>query len=366
MQPPKEIILLTGSSGLIGSAVAERFAERYQVVGLDVQEPRQPSSADFVEMDISSDVSVQSGLRTVRQRHGDRIASVIHLAAYYDFKGEPSPLYDEITVRGTERLLRELQSFRVEQFVFSSTMLVHKPCQPGETIDESSPVEGKWDYPKSKVATEELIQRQRGDIPCVLLRIAGVYNDACHSIPIAHQIQRILERHMTSGVYPGDVNCGQAFVHLDDLVDALWLLAERRARLPGELTLLIGEPETLSYDELQRTLGQLIHGEEWTTRQIPKALAKTGAWLQDHLPLAEDPFIKPWMIDLADDHYALNISRARTLLGWQPKHSLRETLPAMVAALQADPHGWYKANKLEAPSDLEEKFAQPVGESHER
>lgn len=32
--------------------------------------------------------------------------------------GAPSPLYDEITVRGTERLLRMLQDFEVEQFIF--------------------------------------------------------------------------------------------------------------------------------------------------------------------------------------------------------------------------------------------------------
>lgn len=362
-----DVVLVTGSSGLIGSAVVERCAEHCRVVGLDVKAPsRQPTSSDFVEVDISSDESVQSGLRQVRQRHGERVASVIHLAAYYDFKGEPSPKYDEITVSGTERLLRGLQALRTEQFIFSSTMLVHAPCEPGQRINEDSPLEPKWDYPKSKVTTEELIGRQHGEIPYVLLRIAGVYDDECHSIPIAHQIQRIAERHLTSGVYPGDTSRGQAFIHLEDLVDALLLLAQRRAELPRELTLLLGEPETLSYDELQRTLGQLIHGEEWETRQIPKALAKTGAWLQDHLPLGEEPFIKPWMIDLADDHFALDISRARKLLGWEPRHSLRETLPKMVAALRADPLGWYKANKLEPPSDLEEKLAQPAGDAHER
>src|SRR5438105_15324928 len=54
------------------------------------------------------------------------------------------------------------------------------------------------------------------------------------------------------------------------------------------------------------------------------------------------------MIDIADDHYALDITRARTLLGWEPRHSLRETLPTMIAALKADPVGWYRANKLNA------------------
>jgi len=116
---------------------------------------------------------------------------VVHLAAYYDFAGEPSPLYDEVTVRGTERLLRGLREFEVEQFIFSSTMLVHAPCEPGRRIDEKWPLEPKWDYPKSKVATEQLILAEHGATPVVLLRIAGVYDDDCHSIPIANQIALI-------------------------------------------------------------------------------------------------------------------------------------------------------------------------------
>jgi nucleoside-diphosphate-sugar epimerase len=332
---------------LIGSAVVKRFAGPFTVIGFDTKRPQHlPPTADFVEVDLSSDESVGRSLRNVRERHGPQLASVIHLAAYYDFSGEPSPKYEQITVRGTERLLRGLKDFRVEQFMFSSTMLVHRPCEPGQRITEDRPLEPRWDYPKSKVQTEELIRQQHGDIPFALLRIAGVYDDSCHSIPLAHQIQRIYERRLTGHVYPGDPARGQAFIHLDDLIDAFWLLVERRGQLPRELTLLLGEPETLSYEELQRTLGWLIHGEEWETRQVPKALAKTGAWLQEHLPGVEEPFIKPWMIDRADDHYALDITRARTLLGWEPKRSLRDTLPKMVANMKADSAGWYRQNKL--------------------
>ena len=137
-------------------------------------------------------------------------------------------------------------------------------------------------------------------------------------------------------------------------MDVFSLLVERRVELPPELTLLIGESKTLSYDAVQRALGRLIHGEEWQTKQIPKALAKAGAWLEDHMPFGEEPFIKPWMIDLADDHYELDITRARTVLGWEPKRSLGETLPKMVSALKNDPIRWYRENKLEPPSWLEE------------
>lgn len=74
-------------------------------------------------------------------------------------------------------------------------------------------------------------------------------------------------------------------------------------------------------------------------------------------PLAKEPFIKPWMIDLADDHYALDVTRARKLLEWWPKQTLRGTLPLMVAALARDPVGWYRENRLVPPSWLHAQAA---------
>ena len=366
MKTESGIALVTGSSGTIGSAVMRRFAGRFDsIVGFDLEAPTTPlPGCVYVPVDITSDESVLEGLRIVREHHGAHVASVIHLAAYYDFFGEPSPKYDEITVRGTGRLLRGLRDlgFQVEQFVFSSTMLVHRPAEPGQFINEDWPLEPTWAYPESKVRTEQLIREERGDLPAVLLRIAGVYGDRCHSIPLAHQIQRIYERQFTSRLYSGSTSHAQSFMHLDDLVDAIELVVERRATLPPELPLLLGESEALSYDELQHTLARLIHGESWETLEVPgplAPLAKAGTWVMEKLPGA-DPFIKPWMIDRANDHYALDITRARTLLDWEPKRSLRETLPKMIAALKADPLGWYLENKLEPSSEVREQAETPL------
>lgn len=354
MESQRDIILITGSSGLLGSASVRTLADRFRVVGFDREGyPHPPPQAECVCVDLTSESSIKDGLSRLRHGYGERIASVIHLAAYYDFSGEPSPLYEELTVRGTERLLRALRDFAVDQFVFSSTMLVHAPCEPRQRIDEDWPLEPKWDYPQSKVKTEELIRAERGDISAVILRIAGVYDDRCHSIPLAHQMQRIYERRLTSRVFPGDISHGQAFIHLDDVVEAISHAIRLRAGLPSELVLLLGEPETLSYGELQHEFGRLIHDEAWETREISKALAKTGAWFQNFLPLSEEPFIKPWMIDLADDHYTIDISRARTTLHWEPQRSLRGTLSKMVDSLKADPLDWYRDNGLSPPAWLE-------------
>ena len=98
----KETVLVTGSSGLIGTAVCNRLGARFNVVGFDrAGPPHPPPVAECVCVDITSDPSVREGLERIRVGYGERIASVIHLAAYDDFSGEPSEKYETITVQGT-------------------------------------------------------------------------------------------------------------------------------------------------------------------------------------------------------------------------------------------------------------------------
>jgi uncharacterized membrane protein len=134
-------------------------------------------------------------------------------------------------------------------------------------------------------------------------------------------------------------------LHLDDLLDALQRVVDRRGSLPPEAALLLAEDETMSFGDIQKVVGRLAHGEDWQTRSIPKALASTGAWMQDKV-LDEDPFIRPYMVEMSSDHYEVDTARAKALLDWQPKRTLRQTLPTMIESLKADPVGWYQANKL--------------------
>ena len=176
---PRELVLVTGASGFIGAAVVRRLGERYEVVGLDrAGPPDPPAPATAVDIDLASEQGVRAALETVREKFGSRIASVVHLAAYYDVTGEPNPRYNEITVEGTLRLIGALQEFEVGQFIFASTMLVHRATDsPDERITEESPIDPSWPYPESKVRTEAILRERQGDIPVVFLGIGGVYED---------------------------------------------------------------------------------------------------------------------------------------------------------------------------------------------
>ncbi|MHB1352415.1 MAG: NAD-dependent epimerase/dehydratase family protein [Thiobacillus sp.] len=363
----RPLVLLTGATGFLGRALSAALAAAgYRLVGLD-RTPKKLAHAESLRCDLTSDESVDAALREVKQRHGTHVAAVVHLAGYYDFSGEADPFYRAVNVDGTRRLLQALQAFEVEQFVYASTLLVHAPTTPGVPIDESSPLAPRWAYPQSKLDTEAVVAAAHGAIPYVLLRIAGVYTSAVQPPTLAHQICWIYERRLEARLFPGETSHGQSFIHIDDLCDALVRLVQQRASLPPDLALLAGEPVSLSYDATQNRLGTLIHGEHWQAETLPKPLAKAGAVLQrtletvvpDSLDRGEKPFVKPFMVELADDHYELDVSRAHALLGWTPRPSLRDELPGIVAALKADPLAWYRPNKIPPPEWLETLAEHP-------
>lgn len=346
------LVLVTGCSGLIGNRLARALASDHRVVGLDLEEPTdRPAGVHFIECDLTSQESVRRALDRVRAEHGTRVASVVHLAAYYDFSGEPSPLYEELTVEGTRRLVRELKRLEVAQLIFSSSLLVMEPTEKdAPPLDESSALQAEWDYPRSKIEAEAVLMREHGPIPTVILRLAGVYDGEGHSVPIVEQISRIYRKSLESLVFPGDKEKGQPFVHLDDAVECMRRTIARRTELDAWEVFLVAERDVMSYEELQGQIGELIHGKEWPTLPVPKPVARAGAWAQEKLPWVES-FVKPWMIDLADQHYPVEIDRASRKLGWEPTRRLRDTLPHVLGRLEQDPQGWFERNGLEVPDE---------------
>ncbi len=130
------LVLITGAAGSLGSALTRRLSKDYRVIGLDLEK-----ADGIVAFDITDGSSVEAALDEIRQTHGDHLAAVIHLAAYLRLLRRGEPALQEVNVDGTRKLLRALQRFRVEQFVYSGTMLVHRPGAPGRADQRGPPVE---------------------------------------------------------------------------------------------------------------------------------------------------------------------------------------------------------------------------------
>lgn len=358
----KPLVLITGASGNLGRSIAAELHNDYRVVGMD-RKAVEGLGFPMVEADFSSDESVTGALQEIGEQYGRAWAAVIHLIAFFDSTGEDNPLYETVNIEGTRRLVQGLKSFQIERFVYASTMLVHAPVRPGEYISEDSPFGPLYVYPRSKLAAEEVIHAEHGDMPFAILRFAGVYDEETAVPTLAQQIARIYERDFESYFYSSSTLVGQSMLHREDMIEAVRLTVERRNELPAETALLIGEQEGIGYDALQDEIGYLIHGQEdWPTLRLPKVVAAAGSWAQarlepvvpDAFDQGEEPFIRPYMVKMSHAHYALDIRRARKLLGWAPRHDLKSTLPKMIAALKRDPEAWYEANGMTPPPAVAE------------
>ncbi|WP_010628080.1 NAD-dependent epimerase/dehydratase family protein [Halomonas sp. KM-1] len=366
----KPVVIITGASGGVGTALTRSLKDDYHIIGLDRSAGEEADES--YEFDLTEVDSIKRTMSEIAERHGHDIAAVVHLAAYFDFTGEESPLYEKVNEQGTRNLLEALADMNVERFIYSSTMLVHEPQVPGRRVSEETPIGPTWAYPQSKARTEEVI-REYARMPYTLLRLAGMYDEKTSVPTLSHQIARIYEHTLKSHFYSGNTNAGQACVHKEDMIEAFRRTIDRRRELPEKNEILIGEEHAVSYEALQNRLGELIHGKKkWKTVVMPKPLAKTGALLEekseplvpDDFDKGEKPFIRPFMIDMADDHYELDIRRAREQLGWEPRHEVFDTLEAMVDHLLSDPHGWYEANGITPPDWIEE--AEEKGVNPER
>ncbi len=349
----RKLVLITGSAGRIGSALAKRLGLKYQIVGFELMKAIYASeNEELVPLDVSSEESVYQAFKHIEAFYGKKIASVVHLAAYYSFEDPNYDKYDKITVQGTKNILKALEGFEVEQFIFSSTMLVHETCKVGEKISEESKLDGNWAYPKSKIETEEVIRKYSKNIPTVVMRIAGVYDDDCHSIPISNQIQRIYEKSFTAHFFPGNMDAGASFMHMNDLVDILEKAVDMRNEIPKKVTALVGEEVTLSTRFLQNEISKALFGKKIWMLRVPKIVARIGAFFLCHIPFVDKPFIRPWMIPLADENYELNISKAKKTFKWEPTHKLEDSLFLMCKDLQKNPISWYRKNNLKIPKAL--------------
>jgi len=343
------VVLATMSTSLIGTYTITALSTEYQVVALTPQPPAQPMrEVDWIVCDLTEAQSITEGLAAVRMRHGDHLVSVLHLATYAEFSGEPRPLPRALVVDGTRWLLQGLQHFSVEQFLFAGSLFVmHPVTDPHAVLTETSPTAAMWDYPQWQLEAESAVQHNSGRIPTVMLRIATVYDEDCHAPLLAHFLHRIYEQQLGSHVFPGELTHGHAFLHLDDLSTCFRTIIARRHALGADELFLIAEPDFVTYGELAQIAGPLLHERGAVLLPIPKTLAKVGAWVRQHIGGGtEEPLDTPWAVNFADLNYPVAINHARERLGWRPQHRLRATLPEMVRRLQQDPRRWYQLNGL--------------------
>ncbi|SMF83458.1 NAD-dependent epimerase/dehydratase family protein [Pseudobacteriovorax antillogorgiicola] len=341
------IVVITGAAGFIGSALRSYLEGRYKLISVD-KKPFQGLNELEEVLQVDLEVPGERNLLIHRMEElGSQITAFIHLAAYYDFSNKPNPSYEGLN----QALPHLLDSFAKvapasARFIYASSMSAIAPTEPGRKIQPFGEKLALWQYPRSKVAAEKTLDQHPMQQSIVQLVLAAVYSDYGELVPLFHQIELMASSSPEKFFYPGPVNHGLTYVHVDDTVAAFEAAIDAKIQVGERLRLLIGEPEAVSYGFISEQVSQQFRGRGIKIWQMPKWLTRWGAWVLSMVfeLLGKRRFIQPWMIPFAGEHFELDISLSKKYLGWEPKHSLRKELPEIVKFKYENPDKWNVIN----------------------
>jgi dihydroflavonol-4-reductase len=307
-----DIILITGASGFVGSAIAiaARHAGYRVRVLVRAASPRgniQPGD-DVVIGDIRDRASLAEALRDVRY--------LIHAAADYRLWSRTPSEIITTNAEGTRCVMEEALRAGVERIVYTSSVATIA-LRDDMPADESSPLsehDAIGAYKKSKVIAERLVEDmvQRQRLPAVIVN---------PSTPIGPRdvkptpTGRIIVE-AARGRMPAFVDTGLNLVHVDD-VAAGHLAALVRGTI-GERYILGGENVYLRdmLAEIARVVGRKPPRVRLPIAPLyPLALVAEGV----ALITGREPFLTLDGLRMARHHMFFNDAKARRELGYSTR-----------------------------------------------
>lgn len=338
----KPILIVTGSSGLLGMKLQELAQNRYELICLDIR-----SSSDPI--DLGDCEAVEKFWKEFPQERASKVAGVLYFAAYYDFTNHPNPQYLRLQ-EGLKVFLKgfSLQCPKTAPFVFASSMAALAPTLPGHALTPESPKAGLWQYPKSKIACEKILDDSSIDQPIVQLVTAGVYSDQCELVPLFNWIESARKNILERTFFPGNPHRGLTFVHLNEAVEAYLLAVEKIKEPKKRVRLLLGEEKPLTFFEIRGLVLKTWLGiSDWPLIRLPKSLVWLGAWVLSWLAKLQGKrrFVQPWMIPFAEEHFEFDLSATKKELSWFPKKYLGNELPKILEWAKSHEGKWLSINR---------------------
>lgn len=164
-------ILVTGSSGRIGGAIAARLSLRHAVAGVDLRPG--PLTTDVTD--------VENTARLAELLPG--VDAVIHTASLHvpDLAARGAADFRAVNVDATRRLLEAAGEAGVRRFVYTSTTSVYGDAMlpvsgAAVWVTESLTPRPRDVYDETKLAAEEACAAAaRAGLPCIALRISRCF-----------------------------------------------------------------------------------------------------------------------------------------------------------------------------------------------
>lgn len=321
-------VFVTGAAGFIGARICEMLlADGLQVAGIDNLNPTyDPKLKDYRLQRLqklpgfrfySGDVADFETIKDIF--HSNHFDAVINIAGVPGVRlSVQNPwLFLETNTKGALNLLEACHQFEVRKFIQASTSSIYgdkAPYPTPETADSSHPLQP---YAASKKGAETMAYAYHYlyGIDVTITRFFTVYGPAGRpDMAMFRFIQWISEGKLLK--VNGDGNQTRGFTFVDDIARGTILALQN----VGYEIVNLGGHESISINDLIHELESLIGKKA---------------------EVAYQPIFKADMLaNLAD------ISKARSLLGWNPQVSLTEGLKRTVSWHQQE-QDWLRSIRIE-------------------
>lgn len=313
--PPKCKILLTGSTGFVGTALLADLKKlpEFHVVSA-VRSAVPPASYDVMVVgNIDGTTDYSSALNGVDV--------VVHAAArahiMRDEVADPLAEYRKVNVEGTLNLAKQAVAAGVKRFVYISSVKVNGESTTGlSAFTEADGAKPEDPYGVSKYEAEEglrLLAQETG-LEVVIIRPPLVYGPG-----VKANFLSLVKLSATKLPLPfGSVNNNRSMVYVGNLVNLIVRCIDHPAA--ANQTFLVSDGEDVSLRNLV-TYIRLCLGRSPRLLPVPVGLFKLAGVLTG----------KRGVVDRLVGDLQVDSSKARTLLEWVPPFTVSQGIEATVA-----------------------------------
>ena len=328
-------VVVTGASGNVGTALLRALREADDVDAVTGIVRRAPSAVPPAPYDVARWVAADVGGEG-RAGVVDALAAamsgadaVVHLA----WAIQPNHDRDRLrrtNVEGTSRVLAAARAAGVAHVVVASSVGAYAPAHDDVPRTEDWPTTGvpTSEYSVDKADVEAVLDAHELSHPEVLitrLRPSLIFQRAAGSQMFRYFLGRWMPGVVFAGSLPAlpwPTGMRLQVVHADDVAQAY--VAALRSRRPGAFN--IAAPGVLRAGDI----AQVVAGGRVQDLPVPAARAAvSAAWNARALPMS------PGWLDMGASAPVISAERARSELGWEPRHTALDTLEDVVAGMRS-------------------------------
>ncbi len=306
-------VLVTGATGFLGGALAMRLArDGVQVKAL----ARRPQKAGYIKQQpnitiVEGDITDAERMKQVTQG----CSVVFHVAAALGGKFKKQR---HINVDGTRNAMLAAAEAKVDRVVVVSSIAVYGYDYEGDITEdyEQRPKRSFYNITKSQAETVVCEIGTQYGIPYTIIRPAMIYGPRSNAW--TSTMFKVAKRNPTP--FLGDGHGSVHPIYVDDVVDLMTVLATHPAAV-GQAFNCSADPAP-SWRKFLGGYSSLAGHNRWLS--IPPIVMRPIAPLIElFLTLSGEPQELPQLIDFLQASKTYKMTKARELLGWQPKTDLQ-------------------------------------------